>query len=74
MNVLLEIERRKAAHVAACGDRVKPTIYAGRNQMDELKAAMAAFPGVRCKGVLGDPQVFGMPLIAVELEDYLRVA
>lgn len=74
MNVLMEIHRRKSAHEVACGNRVAPTIYAGRKQMDAINREIERFPNVKGEDLTGTFRICGMPLVAVVADDYLRVA
>lgn len=73
MQLLPQIQFELAEHEYMFGSTRTPTVYAGRKQMDELRALFAFHRGV--KDATGTPdQVLGVPLIEVVSDDYLRVA
>lgn len=73
MRLLDQIHLQLAEHEMLLGNNRAPTVYAGRKQMDELRALFAVHLGVTVTTTIPD-QVMGMPLIEVVADDYLRVA
>lgn len=74
MHIFIEIERRLDAY-RATGMMMAPTVYAGKKQMAQLRAAIDdSCPTMAAPELLQSPSVMGMPLVEVVAEDYLRVA
>ena len=73
MQLLPKIQLQLAGHEMLFGNTVAPTVYAGRKQMEELRALYAVHRGVTVDVATPD-QIMGMPLVEVVADDYLRVA
>lgn len=73
MHLLDQIHLQLAAHEMLLGNNRAPTVYAGRKQMDELRALFAVRLGVTVTTAIPG-HVMGMPLIEVVADDYLRIA
>ena len=76
MDIIEEIERRLSAHLS-CPPCARPTIYAGKKQIAMLRqramltgVCASTYPAVDA----GQFEVMGLPVVAVDQADYLRVA
>lgn len=76
MEIIDRINALYLSHKAMCPSAcIKPTLYVGEEQFNEIKILVVSSPEYRIeRSLMGEPIFLGMPLVRVRSSDYLRVA